>query len=67
MDFEVVVVKCCVCVTFKTDACYSARFEGDLCFLPFQNLMLKVQHYALGKTVCLSSIHIEPEQLNKHS
>ncbi len=38
VDFELVVVKCCVCGTFKSDGCYSVRFAGDI---HFQNQTLK--------------------------
>ncbi len=41
VDFKLIMVKRCVWGTFKSDACYSASFEGDLRSLPFQNETLK--------------------------
>ncbi len=39
--FELIMVKRWVWGTFKSDAHYSASFEGDLCSVPFQNQTLK--------------------------
>ncbi len=41
MDFKLVLVKRCVRGTFKRDARHSARFEGNICSLSFQNETLK--------------------------
>ncbi len=41
VDFQLVLVKRCVWGTFKSDACYSAGFGGDLHSLLFKNLTLK--------------------------
>ncbi len=68
VDFKLVVVKHCVWGTFKSDDCYSMKFEGDLRSLPFQNQTLKSVMLCSGQNCTWRPYFpLNPSQFNKHS